>query len=243
MKKIIVLVAVLVSMNGYAQSKKELISEVSKLKAKITELEKEVEVDMEDEKQKLSYALGSNIAQSLKSQGLDDLDTDVFLQAMLDVKSDSSKMSDQDAQTVIQTVMQKKQQAKAEEATKEGREFLAKNATREGVKVLPSGLHYEVLVAGSGAVPAASDQVKVHYHGTLIDGTVFDSSVLRCEPATFGVTQVIQGWVEALQLMPTGSKWKLFIPYQLAYGERGAGGKIGPYSTLVFEVELLEIVK
>ena len=107
--------------------------------------------------------------------------------------------------------------------------------------VLPSGLQYEVLKAGEGPKPQPSDKVTVHYHGTLLDGTVFDSSVDRGQPATFGVTQVIQGWVEGLQLMPQGAKWRLFIPYNLAYGERGAGGKIGPYSTLVFDVELLKI--
>lgn len=243
MKKIIVLGAILASLSGFAQSKKELKSEVSKLKAQITELEKEVKVDMEDEKQKLSYALGANIAQSLMSQGLDDLDTEVFLKGMNDAKNDSSQMSDQEAQMVIQTVMQKKQEAKAEEATKEGREFLAKNATREEVTVTPSGLQYEVLVEGNGPKPTSSDKVKVHYHGTLLDGTVFDSSVSRGEPIEFPVTGVIQGWVEALQLMPMGSKWKLYIPYDLAYGERGAGGKIGPYSTLIFEVELLEVIE
>ncbi|MBQ5925386.1 MAG: FKBP-type peptidyl-prolyl cis-trans isomerase, partial [Paludibacteraceae bacterium] len=121
--------------------------------------------------------------------------------------------------------------------------FLAENAKRANVVTLESGLQYEVITEAIGQKPVASDKVKVHYHGTLIDGTVFDSSVRRGEPATFGVTQVIQGWVEALQLMPVGSKWKLYIPYQLAYGEQGAGQMIAPYSALIFEVELLEIVK
>ena len=125
----------------------------------------------------------------------------------------------------------------------DGEKFLAENALKEGVKVTESGLQYEVLKMARGKKPAATDRVKVHYHGTLIDGTVFDSSVRRGEPATFGVTQVIQGWVEALQLMPVGSKWKLYIPYNLAYGEQGAGQMIAPYSALIFEVELLEIIK
>lgn len=243
MKKIIVLAAVLASLTGSAQSKKELKSEVSKLKAQVTELEKVAEVDMEDEKQKLSYALGANIAQSLMSQGLDDLDSDVFLKGMNDAKNNSSQMSDEEAQLVIQNVMQSRQEKKSEEATKEGRAFLAKNATREEVTVTPSGLQYEILTKGNGPKPSSSDKVKVHYHGTLLDGTVFDSSVLRGEAIEFPVNGVIQGWVEALQLMPMGSKWKLFIPYDLAYGERGAGGKIGPYATLIFEVELLEVIE
>ena len=124
---------------------------------------------------------------------------------------------------------------------KEGKEFLAANAKRPEVKTLPSGLQYEVMKEGTGAIPTAQDKVSVHYHGTLIDGTKFDSSVERGEPAEFGVTQVIPGWVEALQLMKTGSKWKLFIPSNLAYGERAAGAVIKPFSTLVFEVELLDI--
>ena len=124
----------------------------------------------------------------------------------------------------------------------EGRAFLEANGKRAEVQTTASGLQYEVLSAGNGNVPSANDNVKVHYHGTLIDGTVFDSSVRRGEPATFGVTQVISGWVEALQLMPVGSKWKLFIPSNLAYGANGAGQHIGPHTTLIFEVELLAIV-
>ena len=124
----------------------------------------------------------------------------------------------------------------------EGKSFLAENAKREGVVTTASGLQYEVIQAGNGTTPSASDQVKVHYHGTLIDGQVFDSSVQRGEPATFGVTQVSSGWDEALQLMPVGSKWKLYIPSDLAYGAQGAGQSIAPHTTLVFEVELLEII-
>ena len=120
--------------------------------------------------------------------------------------------------------------------------FLEVNSKRAEVISLPSGLQYEIMTNGTGAIPKASDKVKVHYHGTLIDGNVFDSSVSRGEPATFGVTQVISGWVEALQLMPVGSKWKLFIPSELAYGAQGAGQAIAPHSALIFEVELLDIV-
>ena len=143
--------------------------------------------------------------------------------------------------------MQERQQAEAakvgEQNRKLGEAYLADNAKRPGIVTTASGLQYEVLTQGDGPVPAATDQVKVHYTGRLIDGTVFDSSVERGEPATFGVTQVIPGWVEALQLMPVGSKWRLHIPSALAYGPNGAGGVIGPDATLIFDVELLEIVK
>ena len=134
--------------------------------------------------------------------------------------------------------MQAKQ---AESAIRAGKDFLADNAKKDSIVTLASGLQYEIMTEGNGAKPAAADQVECHYHGTLIDGTVFDSSVERGEPAVFPVNGVIQGWVEALQLMPVGSKWRLFIPSDLAYGERGAGQQIGPHTTLVFEVELISI--
>ena len=124
-----------------------------------------------------------------------------------------------------------------------GNKFLEENKVKEGVTTTESGLQYEIIIVGEGTIPTADSKVRVHYHGTLLDGTVFDSSVDRGEPATFGVNQVIKGWTEALQLMPVGSKWKLVIPSALAYGDRGAGGDIGPNSTLIFEVELLEIVE
>ena len=134
--------------------------------------------------------------------------------------------------------------AKAGEANKQiGEAFLSENAKREGIKVTESGLQFEVLTEGNGATPAASDKVEVHYTGKLIDGTVFDSSVERGGPAMFGVTQVIPGWVEALQLMKEGDKWRLYIPSDLAYGSQGAGGIIGPNSTLIFDVELLRVIK
>ena len=192
----------------------------------------------------LSYSLGVLVAQNLKGQGFEDLDGPSMAQAIEDVLKDNQlKIDVNTANQTVQEFLTSQDAKKHGDAIEKGKKFLAENAKREGVTTLPSGLQYEVIKEGTGAVPTASDKVKVHYHGTLIDGTVFDSSVERGQPATFGVTQVIQGWVEALQLMPEGSKWKLFIPYDLAYGPRGAGGQIGPYSTLVFEVELLEIVK
>lgn len=197
----------------------------------------------------LSYSLGVLLAQNLKSQGFDKLDEASFQAAFRDVMAGKEPAIDaQQANMVIQQYMMQQQQAKEAEQMKqyepviaEGEAFLAENAKREGVVSLPSGLQYEVLVPGDGPKPTAKDKVTVHYHGTLIDGTVFDSSVDRGQPATFGVGQVIKGWTEALQLMPQGSKWKLYIPYDLAYGSRAAGPTIGPYSTLVFEVELLKV--
>lgn len=138
--------------------------------------------------------------------------------------------------------MQAKQKAQATELAAEGEAFLAANAGKAGITVTDSGLQYEIINAGSGDKPTASSTVKTHYHGTLIDGSVFDSSYDRGQPAEFPVNGVIAGWTEALQMMPVGAKWRLYVPYNLAYGERGAGGKIGPYSALIFDVELLDIV-
>ncbi|NDV93676.1 FKBP-type peptidyl-prolyl cis-trans isomerase [Dysgonomonas sp. 521] len=179
------------------------------------------------------------------------LNTDAFLAAMATAMK-KGKFEVNDPSTVFNTKMQDiqaKAQARQEEELKkenagiiaEGEKFLAENKAKEGVVTLPDGLQYKVIKAGNGPKPAATDVVKVHYHGTLLDGTVFDSSVERKEPATFNVNRVIKGWTEALQLMPAGSKWMLYIPYDLAYGSRGSGEKIKPFSTLIFEVELIEV--
>lgn len=198
------------------------------------------------EMDKTSYAVGLSFGQHLAQSKIKGLDWESFakgVEAMCDGKKPEIDLKE--AQQLLNAFFTKlEDEAKAASAglRKAGEEFLAKNAKREGVVTLPSGLQYEVLTQSIGRKPVAKDRVRVHYHGTLIDGTVFDSSVERGEPAEFGVTQVIQGWVEALQLMSIGSKWKLFIPYNLAYGEQGAGGAIAPYSALVFEVELLDIL-
>ena len=192
---------------------------------------------------KVSYALGLSLGNNLLGSGVTTLDYAQMAKGIQDVMEQKEpEISYQEAQTIIGEFFQNLQAKMAEKAQGEGKIFLEANAKRAEVTTLTSGLQYEVLTKGEGAVPSASDSVKVHYHGTLIDGTVFDSSVSRGEPATFGVTQVIRGWVEALQLMPVGSKWKLFIPSDLAYGAQGAGQAIAPHSTLVFEVELLDIV-
>lgn len=193
--------------------------------------------------EKVSYALGLSLGSNLKSNGLDGLDYKKLAKGIEDLMEGAQpEMSIEEAQAIINAYFQELQNKAFEANIAEGKKFLTENAAREGVVTLESGLQYEVLTAGNGATPKASDTVKVHYHGTLLSGDVFDSSVKRGEPATFGVTQVIRGWVEALQLMPVGSKWKLFIPSDLAYGAQGAGQSIAPHTTLVFEVELIDIV-
>lgn len=194
--------------------------------------------------EKVSYALGMSIANNLKHNGVDNLNIEDFVEALRAVtEGKETKMTPEEAGNVLGEFFQSMQAKVAEKMSAPGREFLAENAKKESVKVLPSGLQYEVLVEGNGKKPTEKDRVRCHYEGTLIDGTVFDSSYKRGEPAVFGVTQVIQGWVEALQLMTEGSKWRLYIPYELAYGEQGAGGAIPPYSALIFDVELIEVVK
>lgn len=193
---------------------------------------------------KISYALGLSIGNNFLSSGIKNVDFDSFLKGMKDVINENTpEMSYDEAKQVMNDYFTKLQDERLEINLKAGEEFLAINKNKPGVVTLPSGLQYEILKKGDGPIPALNDQVKCHYHGTLIDGTVFDSSVERGEPATFGVNQVIPGWVEALQLMPVGSKWKLFIPSNLAYGKSGAGQMIEPNSALIFEVEILDIVK
>ena len=196
----------------------------------------------ETEMEKVSYSLGVNVATGVKAQGLDTIDANAVAKAFNDVfKGNELDISEEESMEVLQAYFGKLQAAAQAKANEAGNAYLTENAAKEGVITTESGLQYEVMTAGSGAKPTADDQVTVHYHGMLTDGTVFDSSVDRGEPAQFGVTQVIPGWVEALQLMSVGDKWKLTIPSNLAYGDRGAGGLIGPNATLVFEVELIGI--
>ena len=187
---------------------------------------------------KVSYALGLSIGNNFLNSGIKDLNMDDFVNGMTDVlKEKKPAISYDEAKQVINEYFMKLQKEKLEINKKAGEEFLAINRGRAGVVELPSGLQYQVLKTGNGPKPTATDKVKCHYHGTLINGTVFDSSVERGQPAVFGVNQVIPGWVEALQLMPVGSKWRLFIPSNLAYGEHGAGEMIEPNSTLIFDVK------
>lgn len=192
---------------------------------------------------KYSYGLGLGIAQNLVSMGANELNVDDFAQAVKDVLSGNNPaISFAEAQEVVTAHFKEIQEKAAAAAIEQGEMFLKMNKERPGVITTASGLQYQVLQQGKGRHPKATDQVRCHYEGRLVDGTLFDSSIERGEPAVFGVNQVIPGWVEALQLMCEGDKWKLFIPYQLGYGEQGAGQAIPPYSTLVFEVELLKVL-
>ena len=199
---------------------------------------------------KISYALGLGIGRQLLQMGANELSIDDFSQAIKDVIGGAElKVNDTEAQQIVQDFFQKqegKQRAAAAEKGKtakvDGEKYLAENAQKEGVVTLPSGLQYKVLREGNGKKPKATDQVKCHYEGMLVDGTMFDSSVQRGEPATFPLNGVIAGWTEGLQLMQEGAKYRFFIPYQLGYGERGAGSSIPPFATLVFDVELIEVV-
>ncbi len=193
---------------------------------------------------KVSYALGLSIGNNFQNSGIKCLQVEDFVQGLSDVLNEKQPaISYDEAKKVINDFFLRLHKEKLEINKKAGEEFLSINKGRAGVVTLPSGLQYQVLQQGNGEKPKATDKVKCHYHGTLINGTVFDSSVERGTPAVFGVNQVIPGWVEALQLMPVGSKWRLFIPSNLAYGENGAGEMIEPNSTLIFDVELLDIVK
>lgn len=190
----------------------------------------------------VSYSLGVLLASSAQQQGFDEIDVPSLVSGIEDVfGGETPKYDPNQANEIIQKYMADKQASQYGAVKEAGEAFLAENKKRPEVTTTESGLQYEILLPGNGVKPTAKNKVTVHYHGTLTDGTVFDSSVERGQPATFGVTQVIQGWVEGLQLMPLGAKYKFFIPYNLAYGERAAGAKIPPFSALVFEVELLEI--
>lgn len=208
-------------------------------------------VDLKTEMDSVSYAIGADIGMNFKRSGLENVNLDAMKNGLKDGLDSTVLMDDETLESVVQGFMmklqaekQKKEMEQGEKNKEIGAAYLAENGKRTGVVTTASGLQYEVITLGTGPKPTAEDQVKVHYVGTLIDGTEFDSSIKRGQPATFGVGQVISGWVEGLQLMPTGSKYKFHIPSDLAYGPGGApGGKIPPNSVLVFEVELLEIVK
>lgn len=199
-------------------------------------------------KDKGSYGIGVDIGRNLKRQNID-VNADALAKGLQDVLGGKKLLLTDEELQVTMTEMQKEIMSKHESASKakgdvnmkKGTEFLAANKAKEGVVTLPSGLQYKIIKAGEGKKPAATDTVECHYKGTLIDGTEFDSSYRRGQPATFPVNGVIRGWQEALPLMPVGSKWQLFIPSDLAYGSRGAGGDIGPNETLIFEIELLGV--
>ena len=190
----------------------------------------------------VSYSIGVIIAKNLQQQGFTDLDSKAFSDGFADLINNADlRISLAEANLLMKNYTAKQQETQFSGAKKEGEAFLLANGKKEGVITMPSGLQYRVLVKGEGRKPLANEKVTTHYHGTLLDGTVFDSSVQRGEPISFPVGGVIKGWQEALQMMNKGSKWQLFIPYNLAYGAQGAGAAIKPYATLIFEVELLDI--
>lgn len=248
---IVVIAAFLISTVSFGQKKKDLISQVTKLKTQVSQVQSKLDkvekakiVNLDEELQNFSYAFGVSVANNLKTVGFDSLSYNSFAAALEDVMKDREKMNLKDAQAKVQSTITTLQEKEAKEKSAEGELFLAENGKRPEVITTESGLQYEIINKGDGAIPIAANKVKVHYTGMLIGGKVFDSSVERGEPTTFGVTQVIKGWQQVLQLMPVGSKWKVFIPQDLAYGQRGAGGgEIPPYSALIFEMELLEIIE
>ena len=192
---------------------------------------------------KFSYAIGLGIGQNLLSMGAQGINVEDFAQAIADVLNrKETAISHNEAREIVNKYFMELEEKMNAENIEKGKAFLAENQKKEGVKVTASGLQYEVLQEGNGKSPKATDKVRCHYEGTLIDGTLFDSSIKRGEPAVFGVNQVIPGWVEALQLMSEGAKWRLYIPSELGYGAHGAGEMIPPHSTLVFDVELIEVL-
>ena len=231
---------------GFAQAPKKVTKPVAATKkttvpaAKVTPASSVLKTKMDS----LSAAIGVSFSNSLSSQGISNINTDILTRTITSsLKGEKTTFTSEEANKFISEYFQKMMEEKGAVVKVEGEKFLEENKKKAGVITTESGLQYTVIKMGEGAKPAATDKVKTHYHGTLTNGTVFDSSVDRGEPVEFPVNGVIKGWTEALQLMPVGSKWKLFIPYSLAYGERAAGPQIPAYSALVFEVELLEIVK
>jgi FKBP-type peptidyl-prolyl cis-trans isomerase FklB len=241
MKKIIIATsALIISQIAFSQTKKAVSKPIAK--APVT---KKVSAAIVNAADSATYALGVRIAQNLKNQGFDNINQALFMKALNAVlKGDSLLIPETNLDMCIYGYQQVAQSKKAEKSKAVGKTFLDANCKRKNVVTLSSGLQYEILKKSADTTkPSLTDKVKCHYHGTLIDGTIFDSSVDRGEPAVFGVNQVIRGWQEILPLMPVGSKWKIFVPSDMAYGDQQAGPKIAPGSTLIFEIELLGIEK
>ncbi len=222
----------------------KILNAIAALALLTTSLGSIAETSLGSDKQKLSYSMGVFFGQTVTRQDID-VDIPAFMQAVEDILSDKElRMNMDEMQQILTAYQQQEQQQRAQKADnnlQQGKQYLADNKNREGVTELDSGLQYKVITAGQGPSPTADDTVVVHYKGTLLDGTEFDSSYSRGEPAALGVNRVIQGWQEALQLMKVGAKWQIAVPSDLAYGSRGAGNVIGPNSTLLFDIELLEI--
>ncbi|MBS1948114.1 MAG: FKBP-type peptidyl-prolyl cis-trans isomerase [Bacteroidetes bacterium] len=236
MKVNLLIVFVMITFASFAQTKKKPASARTKTTMQAAPV-------LNNEYDSLSYAIGMSVAGFYKEQGITNVNTAVVSKAIKDVlKNGRLLLNDQQANTCLISFIQKQKEAKAEPNKKIGESFLAENKTKTGIVSLPSGLQYQVLQEGNGPKPVATDKVKCNYRGTFIDGVEFDGSERHGGPIDFNVSNVIKGWTEALQLMPVGSKWRLFVPSDLGYGDQGSG-PIQPGSTLIFEVELLEIVK
>ncbi len=233
----------------FSQSKKALLTEVDQLKKEAEQLKSEIEklkkpkqIELNDTLSRVSYGIGTLMASNLQMQGGEGLTPDAIAAGIKDVYLNNTlRVEQQESMIIVQTYMEKAMEEKANKVRLENAAFLENNKKMEGVKTTASGLQYKVITTGKGKAPIETDRVTVHYVGKLIDGSVFDSSVARNEPMTFEVNGVIPGWTEALLLMHEGDKWMIYIPQEIAYGERGAGGQIPPYSTLVFEVELIKV--
>ena len=234
---------------AFSQSKKDLLAKVDQLtketeqlKAANELLKHPKEIELSDTLKKVSYGLGTLVATNLQMQGGDSLDLEALTDGLKDVfLSKPLKMQQEESIALVQQFMQEAMDKKRGRMIEDNANFLANNMTLPGVTTTDSGLQYKVISTGKGKSPLATDKVTVHYTGSLIDGTVFDSSIERNEPVTFQVDGVIPGWTEALQLMHEGDKWIIYLPYPIAYGEQGAGDRIPPYSTLIFELELIKV--
>ena len=248
MRIIIYCLAFVISIPALSQSKKELLGQVDQLKKETEQMKAEIqllknpkEIELNDTLKRVSYGLGTLVAANLKSQGGDSLDVAAMTAGLKDVMTGKeSRIPEMEVMVLVQIYMQGAMEKKALRMKAESAKFLEDNKKVEGVQTTQSGLQYKVISSGKGKSPTATDKVTVHYTGKFVDGKVFDSSVGR-DPATFEVGGVIPGWTEALQLMHEGDKWMIYLPYDIAYGERGSGNDIPPYATLIFEVELIKV--
>lgn len=243
MRYLILYLLFIVGIPAFSQSKSELETKIKSLQAELEQLKKSKEVDLSDPLKRASYGMGVLIATNIKSQGADSINTEAFTAGVLDIFGNRPlKIDQQQCNTEVQQFMTGVSERKAKRLRASGEKFLEANKLKPNIKVTNSGLQYEVVTSGTGKQPtSATDRVTVHYTGKLVDGTIFDSSVQRGQPATFALNQVITGWTEGLQLMKEGDKFIFYIPYNLGYGERGKGAQIPPYTTLIFEIELIKV--
>jgi FKBP-type peptidyl-prolyl cis-trans isomerase len=247
--KSLLFILCLATVPAFSQSKKELVaenqkckSEAERLRAEIESMKRQQTVAVTSNPERVSYSIGVMVGNNIKMQQFDSLDVKAIAAGFTDVLGNQAlKINESESQMIVQQYMERAMAQKTEQLRKEGSDFLAQNKTQAGVQSTASGLQYKVIKEGTGKQPAESSTVTVHYTGKLIDGSVFDSSVERGQPATFRLNQVIKGWTEGLQLMKEGGKSILYIPYDLGYGERGAGSDIPPFAALIFEVELIKV--